>query len=289
MRYKNLIFGLLIVSFIFFFAWFTTQDTKKIGMENPASANCIENGGELETKDGKGGEYSLCKFNDGSICEEWKFFNGDCKKGEVFSDLTNCEIYFNGCNTCVVENGVISSCDDRYCAKEEKSEPKCLESKNHTTTDPHSFARPDEVVVNHLDLDIVVNFEEKEISGEAKLYFENKVGANELYLDTYNLTIERITLGEDEEETKFTLGEPVKFLGQALMIEIEPQTEFVTVHYSTNPEAKALQWLEPQQTTGKKHPFLFTQSEPILIQMVSMNLICLNPSHHIFWLLLLGI
>jgi leukotriene A-4 hydrolase/aminopeptidase len=134
----------------------------------------------------------------------------------------------------------------------------------HTANDPHSFARPNEAVVKHLDLDVVVDFEAKKISGQAKLRIENKRGTNELYLDTRDLTIEKVTLGENDRETNFTLSEPVEFLGQALIVAIEPQTQFVTVYYSTSPQAAALQWLEPQQTTGGKHQFLFTQSEAIL-------------------------
>jgi len=136
------------------------------------------------------------------------------------------------------------------------------EYENHTTNDPHSFARPDEVAVTHLDLDVEVDFESKRISGRARLYLENKTGANDLYLDSNNLTIEEVTLDEDEEKTTFTLSAPVEFLGEALIVKIKPQTQFVTVYYSTGPQATALLWLEPQ-TIGDKHPFLSTQSETI--------------------------
>ena len=35
----------------------------------------------------------------------------------------------------------------------------------------------------------------------------------------------------------------------------------IVIHYSTSPKSTALQWLNPEQTEGKKHPFLFSQCQ----------------------------
>ncbi|HKR63527.1 MAG TPA: M1 family metallopeptidase, partial [Thermoanaerobaculia bacterium] len=49
-----------------------------------------------------------------------------------------------------------------------------------------------------------------------------------------------------------------------LVIAVKPETKSVRVEYSTAPHAAALQWLTPEQTAGRRHPFLFTQSQAIL-------------------------
>jgi len=35
------------------------------------------------------------------------------------------------------------------------------------------------------------------------------------------------------------------------------------ISYETSPNASALQWIEPQATLGKKHPYLFSQCQAI--------------------------
>jgi leukotriene-A4 hydrolase len=132
-----------------------------------------------------------------------------------------------------------------------------------TSQDPHSFAQPDEVAVEHLKLDLTVDFPRKKLTGRASLRIANKVGADRLILDTRDLDVQRVTLDEGQA-TRFTLRDPVEFLGRALEIEITPQTRWVNVDYSTRPEAAALQWLEPAQTAAKAAPFLLTQSQSIL-------------------------
>lgn len=130
--------------------------------------------------------------------------------------------------------------------------------------DPHSFASPADVVVKHLNLDLSVDFDNKQLAGKATLQIENRTGAKELRLDTRDLTIQKVTLDKAEAAATFSLGEEQKFLGRGLTVGITPETREVNIYYHTSPQAGALQWLEPSQTAGKKRPFLFTQSQAIL-------------------------
>jgi len=52
------------------------------GIANPASENCVKQGGKLEIRKGEKGEVGICKFADGSECEEWAFMRGECKPGQ---------------------------------------------------------------------------------------------------------------------------------------------------------------------------------------------------------------
>lgn len=52
-----------------------------VGLANPASVYCQEQGGRLEIRSGEGGEVGICVFADGSECEEWAFFRGECAPG----------------------------------------------------------------------------------------------------------------------------------------------------------------------------------------------------------------
>lgn len=139
-----------------------------------------------------------------------------------------------------------------------------IESNQIYIHDPHSYANAADAVIRHLALDLNVHFDTKILSGKASIYFENITSAKKIILDTRDLRIERVTLDSAGTKADFTLGKNDPFLGQALTIDIEPDTKFLTVYYSTSPDAQALQWLSPEQTAGKKSPFLFTQSQAIL-------------------------
>jgi aminopeptidase N len=127
--------------------------------------------------------------------------------------------------------------------------------------DVHSFARPDEASITHLALDLTVDFDRQQLSGTARLDLDNR-GARELVLDTNGLTISKVTA--DGAPATFTLGDAVKYLGRPLTVAITPETQSVSIDYTTSPDAAAVQWLSPEQTAGGKQPFLFTQSQAIL-------------------------
>ncbi|MBK8226211.1 MAG: M1 family metallopeptidase [Flavobacteriales bacterium] len=141
-------------------------------------------------------------------------------------------------------------------------EPEPKDNQPIFTMDPHSHARPQEARITHLSLDLEVDMEAEQVSGTARYDIAMAKDAERIVFDTDGLDIERVTL-DDGEETAYSLGD-TSFLGRALTVTLAPGTRSVTIAYRTGPGARALQWLKPQQTSGKRHPFLFTQGQAIL-------------------------
>ncbi|MES2389740.1 MAG: aminopeptidase, partial [Bacteroidota bacterium] len=93
---------------------------------------------------------------------------------------------------------------------------------NHNpATDIHSYARPTEAVVQHIDLDLAVDFAEKALSGKATLIIRNISGGEKLWLDSKGLRIERITLGTDDKPTTFDRGTADAIMGESICVKIE--------------------------------------------------------------------
>ncbi len=133
--------------------------------------------------------------------------------------------------------------------------------------DIHSYSNPEQIQVRDIDLDCEVLFDRKILKGLATLQVERREPAAEsLILDTRALKIEKVEQAPEDgsyKDAAFTLGAADPILGAPLAITLAPASVKVRVHYSTSPQASALQWLDPAQTSGKKAPFLFTQSEAI--------------------------
>jgi leukotriene-A4 hydrolase len=139
--------------------------------------------------------------------------------------------------------------------------------------DPHSYASQGTQLVGHLRLHLAVDFAQRTLAGTAIWLLTEPVaaassddlGPAELVLDTRDLVLESVSLGEvaDGSAAPYTLAPSDAVLGQALHIQLPVGTAAVSIRYRTAPGAAALQWLAPTQTAGK-FPFLFTQSQAIL-------------------------
>ncbi|XP_017773520.1 PREDICTED: leukotriene A-4 hydrolase isoform X2 [Nicrophorus vespilloides] len=133
--------------------------------------------------------------------------------------------------------------------------------------DPSSFSRPDLAVVTNIKLSLKVHFDQKIFSGNCDLTVKKlHENVNEVVLDVKDLDIESIYETETNTKCKYTLSQPVGEFGSELAIEIPPKevnNYIFTINYKTRPHASGLQWLEPEQTAGKKHPYVFSQFQAI--------------------------
>ena len=141
-------------------------------------------------------------------------------------------------------------------------EPAHEEHSSSVVMDTHSHARPAEAVITHLDLELAVNMEERRIEGTVAHSVRWNHG-DQLVLDTDDgLEVLAVTTPEGEV-LEHRMGETTP-LGTPLIILAPEHPDRVVVRYRTSPAAKAVQWLTPQQTAGKRHPFMFTQGQAIL-------------------------
>ncbi len=134
---------------------------------------------------------------------------------------------------------------------------------HNLSVDLHSYAHTGNGRMTHVDLDLEVNFESRRLNGTCTLDVEGEGG--DIVLDTRNLKILGVQVsdnGTDFREAHFKMGPADPILGAPLRI-VRGDAGKVRVSYSTEPGASGLQWLEPAQTGGGQHPFLYSQSQSI--------------------------
>lgn len=137
-----------------------------------------------------------------------------------------------------------------------------MTAKWNVQHDYHSSANTDALCVHHLDLNLVVDFDLQQLIGVARLQFTRTISAVSLVLDCRDLLIQGIT-DSQANPLSYTMSDVSDILGQKLVIDVGEQVDEVVIDYRTSTNAQGLQWLTPQQTLGKKLPYLFSQSQPI--------------------------
>lgn len=158
---------------------------------------------------------------------------------------------------------VLAACSmpgDTHAIKETPMASPLLTSAD--AKDPYSYAQPEVARVTHVALDLALDFENKNISGTAALDILADDDADTLFLDTMGLEISSVTDGENQD-LPFELGPEEAVMGAPLRVTIGDKRHIV-IAYKSGLDAKALQWLSPEQTVGGKHPYLLSQGQPTL-------------------------
>ncbi|KAI8616940.1 peptidase family M1-domain-containing protein [Chytriomyces sp. MP71] len=135
--------------------------------------------------------------------------------------------------------------------------------------DPNTYSNADAVAITDVHLSLTTDFIQKILLGSVTHKCVAKVdGVSELVLDTKNLVIENVKVAGNE--VAFVLGAASdECYGKSLQIPLPTglkagDTLDVEIAYRTVKDGcLAAQWLEPSQTVGKQHPYMFTQCQPI--------------------------
>ncbi|KAM6213314.1 leukotriene A-4 hydrolase [Sarcoramphus papa] len=131
--------------------------------------------------------------------------------------------------------------------------------------DPSSFASPSCCLTRHLYLRCRVDFGAQALRGTAAFTTRAEREALRcLVLDTKDVQVFKVTV--NGQDAKFVFGEKHSFKGTPLEITLpfelgRGQEAIIEISFESSPKASALQWFSPEQTSGKKHPFLFSQCQ----------------------------
>ncbi|KAG0306330.1 Leukotriene A-4 hydrolase [Dissophora globulifera] len=133
--------------------------------------------------------------------------------------------------------------------------------------DPTSQSNLDEVSTSHIHLVLTVDFAAKTLTGSAALDVEAIAeNVSKVVLDTSYIDVRAVSAAG--QALDFNLGVRHEKYGSALTIQLaqplaKGEKTKIIVEYATTQECTACQWLEPSQTVGKEHPYLFTQCQAI--------------------------
>ncbi|GAB5030618.1 leukotriene a4 hydrolase [Nannochloropsis oceanica] len=168
-----------------------------------------------------------------------------------------------------------------YAAAVSASDPSSSSSLSATTIDSSRAANQKDkntlsnyqaVKTQHLKLQLNVDFGRYVLDGWAEhtmVVLQSGAPSSRAIFDTSSgLRVHKAEV--NGVEAAFTFGAPHAVFGTPLEVSLaaagvlhKGNTLIVRIYYTTTPTASACQWLPPAQTAGKKHPYLFTQSQAI--------------------------
>lgn len=150
--------------------------------------------------------------------------------------------------------------------------PKKANAGYDPTRDYFTSANYRQFRLQHLVLELKVDFDQQQLQGLAQLQVERLDAlADELILDSRGLELESVSLrqeGSPPLELPFEIRAAGPVLGEAIHINLpesareQAQLE-LHIRYRTGENPSAIMWLEPQMTAGGQEPFMFTQSQSI--------------------------
>jgi aminopeptidase N len=126
--------------------------------------------------------------------------------------------------------------------------------------DPHSHSDLAQGRIKHIKLRISADFDKRRLRIRADYQLDSPV-EGPFTLDSRGAEISRIYSGTQAIEWGIERRDPI--LGEQLQLKDLRHSDAFTIELTTAADARALQWLQPAQTAGGKHPFLYSQCQPL--------------------------
>jgi len=139
-------------------------------------------------------------------------------------------------------------------------------------SDPSSYSHPELFKTNHVSIDWFVDFEKEIMKGHADLSMTALADdLSAVVLDSQDIDIKSVQL--DGQALEFSISDTGADIGEGLTIQLadkKNKSDTFTLHieYETSKTAAALQWMKPQQTLGKSHPFMYSQCQAINVRTI---------------------
>jgi leukotriene-A4 hydrolase len=129
-----------------------------------------------------------------------------------------------------------------------------------TFKDPASYADLVQGRIKHILFRINVDFPTRILEIESTYQMQEPIQGS-LFLDSYKIDLKEARANGRELAWEF--DEQDEILGERLHLKGLDGNSTFTLTFRTSPEARALQWLNANQTAGGTYPFLFSQCQAI--------------------------
>ena len=141
----------------------------------------------------------------------------------------------------------------------------------------NTFSNYEIIRQTKIEANFFVDFSEKIVNGKVKIYFEAEEDGEVIILDTKALIIDSIIGSDTGEELEYKIDKYYKLEKMGVPLKIYKHYNkgnyvAILINYSTTKDRIALDWLNPEQTFGKKYPFMYSQCQAILaIELLAIH------------------
>ena len=135
--------------------------------------------------------------------------------------------------------------------------------------DINTFSNYEIIKQTKIEANFNIDFTQKSIHGTVKTFYTALEDGEVIILDTRALKINSVIDCDTGEELDYVLDKQYELEANGIPLKIYKDFKkgdeiALLIKYDTTDGGSAVQWLEPEQTTGKIYPFMFTQCESIL-------------------------